>query len=852
MKNTLTNSRYKRFSFEKKILAYLFAICFVIVSIVFLYVKVSKQSRANNNWVQHTEEVLAQMDTVFTLHKDIALTTKGYIITGDSSFLTTHDRKLNSIAVSIQKLRTLTKDNGLLQRRLDTLETMLNEYRLVRIKSIAFRNNSKFRLEDEVPLVYASERTSNQLQTLFHTIQQDERGRLSERRAAFLKNARSVVGYIRILLLAFVVSLLTAFVIVYRNSKKRSKAEAALLKSEALTRSIITHAPVLVNVKDLSGRFMLANNQFAVTMQLQKEDLVGKNSHDILPPETADIMRSADEEVKQTLEPVDLQVDFPAADGMQHLIATKFPLFDEKGKLYSIGSMFMDITPVKRAHEALQESYQQQQRILNGLQQALSASSDMICIVNENCEFVMVSDTISQLLGYTSKEVMSKKFIDFVADEDRPLTKKIADEVLEGKTVFDFVNHYKRKDGTLVPIIWTAKWLPEDRMMYCIARNGTEKVRAEKALAQSQAQLSYAQKIAKMGSWNWDIRDNTWSCSDEIYHLLGIEKNNKANMQKILLGHIHPDDLQSAVKARDEALQQGNPVDIEHRIIKADGQVRFVQTKGEVRFDRENKPILFSGTMQDITERKQAELDLQELNRNLERRAMELKASNAELERFAYVASHDLQEPLRMVTSFLGLLQKKIGGQLDDTSKTYIHYAVDGAERMKGLIRDLLQFSRLGTSRESFAAVDLDELMKHVLQVYELPVRESEAQIQVTPLPVVTGDKTQLQQLLQNLIGNALKYRSNQTPVIKVGCTEKEKEWEFCVSDNGIGIDPKYFDKIFVLFQRLHQKSEFGGNGIGLSICKKIVERHGGRIWVQSRPGNGSTFYFTLKKQNHA
>ncbi|HEU4902135.1 MAG TPA: CHASE3 domain-containing protein, partial [Flavisolibacter sp.] len=376
MKNTLTNSRFRRFSFEKKILAYLLAICLVISSIVFLYVKVSKQSRINNYWVQHTEEVLAHMDTVVSLHKDIALTTKGYIITGDTSFLASHDRKFTSIAASVQKLRSLTRDNSLLQRRMDTLQTMLTEYHSVREKSIAFRSRNTFRLEDEVPLVYASEKTSNQLQALFQTIQQDERDRLAERRATFLQNARNLVFYIRVLLLVFVVSFLAAVVIVYRNSRKRSRAESALLKSEALTRSIITHAPVLVNVKDLAGRFMLANNQFAVTMQVQKEELIGKNSHDILPPETADVMRHADEEVKQQLEPVDLQVDFPAADGMQRFIATKFPLFDEKGKLYAIGSMFMDITPVKRAHEALQQSYQQQQRILNGLQQALSASSD--------------------------------------------------------------------------------------------------------------------------------------------------------------------------------------------------------------------------------------------------------------------------------------------------------------------------------------------------------------------------------------------------------------------------------------------------------------------------------------------
>jgi two-component system CheB/CheR fusion protein len=853
LKNTLTKNRSKRLSFERRIIVYLLAVLLIVGSIIFLFARISLQNKINNYWVRHTEEVLARLDTAISLHKDVVIGTNAFVVSGYEQFLKNHEAKTTAIAEEIQKVKALTKDAPLQQGRLDSLKTLIDNYLQIRKKTIDLRRESTFSLEGETPLIYASDQILNQVKSLFHSIQQEERTKLEQRRAHFLQSARKVIWFIRLLLLVFGVSFLGAIIIVYRNTVRRNKAEAALQKSEALTRSIVEHAPVLVNIKDLDGNYMLVNNQFAITVNRNADELIGKNSRDVLPPESMEVICGADDEVKQMVAPIDFQANIPSADGLHTYIVTKFPLSDEKGKLYAIGSAFTDITPMKKAHEALEKSYQRQQRILNGLQQALSASSDLICIINENCEFVMVSDTISQLLGYTSKEVMSKKFMDFVADEDKVATEAKAKEIIEeGKTVSYFLNHYKRKDGTTIPIIWSAKWLPEDKMMYCIARNGTEKVKTAQALAQSQSQLAHAQKIAKLGSWDWDIQQNCWSCSDEIYDLLGVEKTGVKNMQETLLAAIHPDDKKMVEKVRDEALTNGKQVNIEHRIIRANGQVCYVHTKGEVRFNQAHQPIWFSGTMQDISERKQAELALQQLNQNLKKRAEELKASNAELERFAYVASHDLQEPLRMVTSFLGLLQKRIGTQLDDTSKTYIHFAIDGAERMKSLIQDLLQFSRLGTSKEAFASVDLNELMTHVLRVFDTSLKDNGAEVHVPSLPVVTGNKTQLLQLFQNLIGNALKYRSAAAPVIEIGCTEEETRWQFFVRDNGIGIDPKYFEKIFILFQRLHQKNEFGGNGIGLALCKKIVERHGGRIWVESQPDHGSTFYFTLKKLNHA
>lgn len=251
----------------------------------------------------------------------------------------------------------------------------------------------------------------------------------------------------------------------------------------------------------------------------------------------------------------------------------------------------------------------------------------------------------------------------------------------------------------------------------------------------------------------------------------------------------------------------------------------------------------------DITERRQHEKQMRTLNLDLAKRASELAASNAELERFAYIASHDLQEPLRMVSSFLQLLQKRYGGHLDGKADQYIHYAVDGAERMKALIMDLLEYSRVGTAKEGFGMVDVNTVLTEVSDVFREKIISAHASIDIGPMPCVWGDKVQVSQLFQNLLSNALKYHSEEPPVIVIRAQEEPNFWRFSIGDNGIGIESQFFDKIFIIFQRLHNKSEYSGTGIGLAICKKIVERHGGKIWVESAPQKGSTFYFTISKK---
>jgi PAS domain S-box-containing protein len=277
------------------------------------------------------------------------------------------------------------------------------------------------------------------------------------------------------------------------------------------------------------------------------------------------------------------------------------------------------------------------------------------------------------------------------------------------------------------------------------------------------------------------------------------------------------------------------PLEIKHK----KGHITPVLYNASVYEDESGNVIGVFAAARDITERKKAE-------KLLKLKIEELARSNAELEQFAYVSSHDLQEPLRMIGSYLQLLQRRYYGELDDKADKYIDFAVDGASRMQNLINDLLEFSRVTTRAREFESTDCELVLNQVLSNLELSIKESGAVISHDHLPIIMADSTQLAQVFQNLISNAIKFHSEKTPEITISVRKEDNNWILSVADNGIGIDPKHGERIFEVFKRLHKRRDYPGTGIGLSICKKIVERHGGHIWVESEPGKGSIFYFTL------
>lgn len=389
-------------------------------------------------------------------------------------------------------------------------------------------------------------------------------------------------------------------------------------------------------------------------------------------------------------------------------------------------------------------------------------------------------------------------------------------------------------------------------IFYGYLENITDRKFAEEKIKVSKERYDLVARATNDSIYDWDLlTGEVLRTGDGLKHLFGYSIGDAVNEKDFWKNRIHPDDVTASNSVLQECLADKfqNYCKHEYRFLKADGTYAYVYDKGFIIRNEDGKAVRMIGATQDVTSLQTVKARLEDLNEDFRKRAEELAVSNKELEQFAYVVSHDLQEPLGMITSFLALLENKYATELDEKARQYIHYASDGAIRMRRIIFDLLEYSRVGRKNVVFELIDSNDLVEEALYLNKSEVDDTKAIFRLKNLPMIKGNRSSLQQVFQNLIANAIKYRKpGQQPIIEISAQEDDLGWQFAISDNGIGIDEKYFERIFVVFQRLHNSSTYSGTGIGLSICKKVVENHGGKIWLESVPDAGTTFYFKIAK----
>ncbi len=399
-------------------------------------------------------------------------------------------------------------------------------------------------------------------------------------------------------------------------------------------------------------------------------------------------------------------------------------------------------------------------------------------------------------------------------------------------------------DGGLIYVDFTLKPLRDDsgKIIYLVpeGRNITDQKAAVDALTTAELRLENALDGAAIGVWDWNVVTDDVFVSPQVTAQIGATEpwTSLADWTD----NLHPDDQDAAEKVIADYLSGDIPeYENTFRLKHVDGSYRWIFSRGQLLRDAEGEPLRMVGVHIDITER----VEQQKL---LAEQAEELKASNTELEQFAYVASHDLQEPLRAVSGYAQLLVDNYGDVLEGKGKDYAERTVDGAKRMQKLISDLLEYSRVSRQGKSFRPTHLVESVRSAMALLDASVKESGAVVEVSELPVVMADSGQMVRLLQNVIGNAIKYRGEVIPRIEISAQRSDEAgfWMIRVKDNGIGIDPEHAERVFVIFQRLHNRNEYTGTGIGLAVCRRIVERHGGRMFVEPNAVSGSTFVFTL------
>ncbi len=596
----------------------------------------------------------------------------------------------------------------------------------------------------------------------------------------------------------------------------------------------------IIAFTDKTGVITSVNDNFCKISQYSREELVG-NTHQLI--NSKHHPKSFFVDLWKTIAKGKVwrgEIKNLAKDGSYYWVDTTIvPFLDEKNKPFQYLAIRFDITSRKIADEKAIEALEERNVILESIGDAFFA-------VDTQWEVTYWNKEAENVLGTKREDIVGKNLWDVYKDAVGLKFYTEYHKAMTTKKMVQFEEFYPA----------TGSWFevsayPSVKGLSIYFKDITIRKAAEEQIRQSNERFEKVTEATNDAIWDWDILNNKLYWGVGYTTLFGYDLSNNTLNLDTWVSRIHPDDVTTIMQSLDGIINNPTAINWQHeyRYKKENGAYTFVIDRGVVIRDEKGKAIRMVGAMTDISYQKEYEESLKNLNNQLLKYTNELVRSNEELEQFAYVASHDLQEPLRMVTSFLSQLEKKYSDQLDEKAHTYIEFAVDGASRMRQIILDLLEFSRVGKNNDELEHVDTSEVVEQANVLLRKVIEEKKATISYKKLPTILAYRSPIVQVFQNLISNGLKYaKADVAPVIEISAKDLKHEWQFTIKDNGIGIKKEYYDKIFVIFQRLHNKTEYSGTGMGLAIVKKIIENFGGKIWLESEEGKGSTFYFTLPK----
>ena len=623
--------------------------------------------------------------------------------------------------------------------------------------------------------------------------------------------------------------------------------QANLVQTEAKYRGLLEAAPDAMIVVNQSGEIVLLNLQAEQQFGYSRDELVGQQVKNLIPEGfaerlIADGTRTAAEALAQQIG-TGIELYGCRKDGSKFPIEIMLsPLESDEGIL--VTAAIRNISVRKRADQHLEQTEVKYRGLLE-------AAPDAMVVVNKSGEIVLLNVQAEVQFGYRRDELLGQQVSNIIpegfaerliADGTRSAAEALTQQIGTGIEL-----HGQRKDGSVFPIEIMLSPLEsaEGILVTAAIRDISVRKRAEAHLIQMEARyrglleaapdvMVVVDHVGKIILLNVQAEKQFGFLRDE---LIGQQ------VQRIIPEGFAERLIADGLRSAEDALAQEIGTGIELIGRRKDGSQFPIEIMLSPLESVEG--VLITAAIRDITARKKAA-------QTLLQKIDELNRSNGELEQFAYIASHDLQEPLRMVSSYTQLLAKRYRGRLDSDADEFIAFAVDGASRMQRLILDLLVYSRVGSVVHQSRSISSENALQQALMNLSGAIGESGALVSHRPLPTVMANEVQLIQLFQNLVGNAIKYRSAAIPRIIISAARStDHKWDFSIQDNGLGIESQYFERIFGLFQRLHKRDEFSGTGIGLAICKKIVERHGGIISLQSQPGCGTTFHFTMSEGAH-